>query len=375
MKTQFPRRRCARAASRVVLRCVCVTLTLVLSGCPAERDDRSNPSAQPAYRAPQATQAVLLDGTRGGDTIVVVGERGIALASRDGGQHWDQGQVPLRFTLTAVFMYDAQLGWAVGADATVLRTTDGGRSWSVQNTAPEEGTLLLDVWFADPSRGFAVGAYGTFLVTSDGGQTWTSRDFVAPPVRIGGPSSVVQADAAREADDTEGADIWEDIEGPLAFHLNRIAVASDGTLYIAAEAGHIFRSDDSGENWTVLPSPYEGSFFALLALEGDAVFAVGFEGHIFRSEDRGNSWTEIPSGTAATLTRSARLADGTVVVAGPDGTLLSSSDDARSFTLHGSADLIGTYALLGVDGDYLLVIGKDGVRRMAISEALGDAVQ
>ena len=83
-----------------------------------------------------------------------------------------------------------------------------------------------------------------------------------------------------------------------------IAVAIDpqGRLYIAGEAGHIFRSDDGGETWVTLPSPYDGSFFAVLPLGGESLLAVGLRGHVFRSDDGGTTWAEIESGTTATLT-------------------------------------------------------------------------
>ena len=61
------------------------------------------------------------------------------------------------------------------------------------------------------------------------------------PRRDGGDSW--QARAIREGDD---------------FHLNQLAAAADGTLYIAAEAGHLYRSDDGGVTWLALPSPYAG---------------------------------------------------------------------------------------------------------------------
>ena len=46
---------------------------------------------------------------------------------------------------------------------------------------------------------------------------------------------------------------------------------SDGTMYIAAEAGSFYRSDDGGENWITLATPYEGSYFGVLALESEPV--------------------------------------------------------------------------------------------------------
>jgi photosystem II stability/assembly factor-like uncharacterized protein len=354
----------------------------MLLGCvlgTARADDVADPVAQPAYIAPLAARALLLDAARGGALIVVVGERGIALASRDDGASWEQGQVPVRSTLTGVHMHDDELGFAVGHDAVILRTRDGAKTWELLAYEPDERTPLLDVWFADASRGYAVGAYGKFLATSDGGDSWEARDFVAPPrAAEGGVPAAVQAEADLEALEGDEGEIWEDTEGPLDYHLNQIVAAPGGRLYIAAEAGHLFRSDDGGATWSTLPSPYDGSFFGVLPLGSEGLLAVGLRGHVFRSDDGGATWTGLESGTTATLNQSLRLADGTVLVGGLAGTLLESRDGAQSFTLHERPDRLGTSALMEVDGGQLLLVGEavareGGVRRMTLEEALGGA--
>jgi photosystem II stability/assembly factor-like uncharacterized protein len=344
---------------------------LCASGLAAGAEDPADPVAQPAYQAPLAHRALLLDGARAGGVIVAVGERGIALASHDDGQSWTQGEVPVRSTLTGVHMHDDKLGWAVGHDAVILRTRDGGATWELLDYQPDELTPLLDVWFADATRGYAVGAYGKFLATSDGGDTWEPRDFVAPPAaEPAGQPGAVQADAELEMGEGDEEEIWEDTEGPLDYHMNQIVATPEGRLYIAGEAGHIFRSDDGGETWVTLPSPYDGSFFAVLPLGGESLLAVGLRGHVFRSDDGGTTWAEIESGTTATLTSGLRLDENTVLVGGLAGTLLESRDGGRTFTLHERPDRLGTSVLMTAGGGHLLLVGEGGARRMTIAESL-----
>ena len=119
--------------------------------------------------------------------------------------------MPTRALLTAVHMHDERIGFAVGHDAVILRTGDGGESWRLVHYAPEEERPLLDVWFRDERTGFAVGAYGYFLSTGNGGDTWTSR-------------------AVSEDD----------------FHLNALVPAGPDRLFLAAEGGVAYRSDDGG---------------------------------------------------------------------------------------------------------------------------------
>ena len=130
-----------------------------------------------------------------GSRLVVVGARGHVLVSTDDGASWTQAEVPTRVLLTAVHMHDERTGWAVGHDAVILRTNDGGATWSMVHQAPEEELPLLDVWFRDARTGFAVGAYGYFLATEDAGETWTPRTISANDfhlnalVPVAGPAS------------------------------------------------------------------------------------------------------------------------------------------------------------------------------------------
>ena len=286
--------------------------------------------AAPAVEAPLAVESLLLDGAVAGARLVVVGERGHILTSTDDGASWRQARVPTRALLTAVHMHDEHLGFAVGHDAVILRTGDGGETWRMVHHAPEEERPLLDVWFRDERTGFAVGAYGYFLATGDGGDTWTAR-------------------AVSEDD----------------FHLNALAPAGGGRLFIAAEAGVAYRSDDGGDTWRALPSPYAGSWFGALALDEDRVLLLGLRGRLFRSEDAGESWTRVATATNATLTSAVPLKPGAVLITGLEGTLLTSFDGGRSVSTAQLASRQGISAVLPLARGGVLLIGESGVRRLS----------
>ena len=284
---------------------------------------------EPAAMARLADRSLLLDVAAADGNLVVVGERGHILRSSDNGNSWQQVAVPVQATLTAVYFEDRNLGWAVGHDSAILRTTNGGESWELVNWAPEEESPLLDVWFSDAENGFAVGAYGSFYRTSDGGITWTF----------------------------EPISEWD-------FHLHHVARATDLRMYMAAEAGMIYRSDDGGETWAELPSPYEGSFFGTLPLDGDSVLLFGLQGHLFRSDDAGESWSPIETGTTAMLTDAVRLDDGRIVISGLGGTILVSSDGGSTFALVPQPDRRGISSIIETADGELLMVGEFGVKRM-----------
>jgi photosynthesis system II assembly factor YCF48-like protein len=68
---------------------------------------------------------------------------------------------------------DANHGWAVGYDGTIVATTDGGATWTAQTS----GTTNTLIWvsFVDANHGWAVGEFGTIVATTDGGASWTAQ--------------------------------------------------------------------------------------------------------------------------------------------------------------------------------------------------------
>ncbi len=326
--------RCS-ASSRPRVRRLTGAVSLLAAGllAAAALGSGNEPAAQRAVKAPLAPRSLLLDVSSRDGQLVAVGERGHVLVSRDAGASWTQADVPTRALLTGVFMQDRQLGWAVGHDEVVLRTRDGGLSWERVHHAPEQERPLLDVWFADARRGLAVGAYGSLLATSDGGDTWEQRP----------------------------------VHGQDDFHLNCLAAGGDGALYLAAEAGHLYRSDDGGVTWRPLPSPYQGSFFGLLPLTDGSLLAFGLRGHLYRSPDRGQSWQRLETGTEATLTAALELGPGRFVVAGLAGTLLWSDGTNGTMRRQDLPGRRGVLALARADDRSLLLFGEGGAQRAEIA--------
>jgi len=328
---------------------------LVGSAVSAELDPR-DAANKPAEIAPLAASSLLLDLARAGKRLVAVGERGHVLLSDDEGATWRQAKaVPTRTMLTAVFFVDDEYGWAVGHDETILNTVDGGETWTRSHFAPEAQQPLLDLWFANRVSGVAVGAYGAYLTTNDGGRTWASTRF-SPP----GRTPTHDGEAA-----PSGEEGFEEL--PPDYHLNRI-VGVGNRLYIAAEGGQLYRSENRGASWVTLPSPYEGSFFGLVPIRGEGLLAFGLRGHLFRSADAGQTWTRLESHTTAMLTDGVAINDLRVVIGGLAGVLLVSGDAGETFRLTQQEDRKGISAVLPGPAGTVIVAGEGGVRTLRLDE-------
>ena len=68
------------------------------------------------------------------------------------------------------FLADKERGFAVGADNTILATTDGGFTWRPQ-FAPSD-VNFSDVFVRNKHNAFIVGARGTVLFTDNSGKEW-----------------------------------------------------------------------------------------------------------------------------------------------------------------------------------------------------------
>lgn len=330
---------------------------------------------QPALVAPLAEKSLLLDVIAyNGSGFVAVGERGHIMLSADGRQWRQSANVPVRSTLTRVTNFGRRL-WAVGHDAVILSSMDGGETWFTQHFDPEGDDLdptaqgpLLDILFVNPNKGIAVGAYGRFMTTEDGGINWTVErlsgrvtseaiDWVAMAREQLGDDELAEDEIGS---DEEALDVLD--RGCYELdecHLNAIIDLGNDRLMIAAERGYGFRSRDRGDTWQAFRFPYPGSMFGLVE-QGNCVLAFGLRGHVQKSCDFGNRWQELAPEGEQTLLGGHVTEDGRVVLVGSGATRVTIEPDG---SISRTADRLGSdYSEVVVDGDELILVGENGVR-------------
>jgi len=86
--------------------------------------------------------------------------------TEDGGNSWTRRFLNYDYMLSIVFQTQ-EIGWIVGSNGVILKTTDGGINWGRQLCPTVQN--LCSAFFISPMTGWVVGNYGTILKTTDGG--------------------------------------------------------------------------------------------------------------------------------------------------------------------------------------------------------------
>ncbi len=316
-------------------------------------------NAKAATESTLASKSLLLDiALIGKEKVVAVGQHGHILLSDDGEQ-WQQANVPVQSTLTSVYFFNEKLGWAVGHDATILHTQDGGQNWNIQQYLPELEKPLFDIFFKNPQQGIAVGAYGQVFRSEDGGNSWSSefhQEFLSPD----------DIDYLEEIKAEDEVAYLDEISFILP-HFNGL-VQEGRTLYLLGEIGLLAKSNDYGMTWQPFDNFYQGSFFALARTQKGSLLVSGLRGHVFRSIENGAIWDEIDTDTTALLNDIVFASNDRIFVLGNNGMLLMSTDDGESFSQRVQKD--GKTLIAGVwFKEQLLAVSDVGIKVVDLPEA------
>jgi len=198
--------------------------------------------------------------------------------------------------LRGVSAVSPQVAWASGANGTLLRTVDGGATWT--KLAPPAGAEKLDFRDIDAfsdrvAYALSIGSGDTSRIykTSDGGATWTLQFANTDP------KVFLDAMAFRDADrgfafsdsvdgrfvilaTSNGGSTWERIpadrlpaalpdEGAFAASGTNVAVIGSN-VWIGTTKSRVLRSTDEGRSWTVVQTPLDTG-------EATGIFSIAFK--------------------------------------------------------------------------------------------------
>ncbi len=123
------------------------------------------------------------EGTLGGMKMDLHKNRtNILLTTTSAGKSWikTENNPPL-FVMDMEYL-DNDLAFVCGENS-IYRTTDGGKTWQMVYTQDLAREGFRDLYFTDRRYGFAVNAKGDVIRSSDGGHTWSSQSLTRDRLR------------------------------------------------------------------------------------------------------------------------------------------------------------------------------------------------
>jgi photosystem II stability/assembly factor-like uncharacterized protein len=278
-----------------------------------------------------------------GDTIFAgVGYRGI-YRSLDNGTSWSPANSGIQTEhIAAIVRSGATL---IAAGSNYLYRSTNGRTWFLINNV---------FWAASGMAAFGpnifAGGFQGLIRSTDGGQTWSSRidvPFIGSIDRLtsfaydgatlyastisspgSGGSGVVRS--------TDGGTTWQ----PASSGIERVGVQQvilDGTTLVAAapDKGALL-SPNGGASWTrsVEGIPYGGNV-RVLANRAEILYAGAQGDGVYRSDDYGVSWSWISGDLSVTLgneTVFSLITEDSLLLAGTGHGVFRSTDDGASWS-------------------------------------------
>jgi photosystem II stability/assembly factor-like uncharacterized protein len=183
------------------------------------------------------------------------GTRSTVIRSVDGGATWSVDSIAngSMFDLRAIHATSDRIAHVAATAGRIWKTTDGGKSWSLKYQAADTSMFLDAIVFRDDKEGMALGdpMGGRFvlLVTHDGGEHWSEAPPASRPMARDG-------EAAFAASGTSLV-----LAGPV-----------HGWIGTGGSVARVFRTEDGGRSW----NPRDAGISGGAASRG--VFSVAFTG-------------------------------------------------------------------------------------------------
>ena len=243
---------------------------------------------------------------------IAVGDSGTILKTNNGGNSWTQVSISVKKYLRDVVYQNTNTLYIAGDAGNILKSNNGGTSWTIQtsnSTAP-----LSSIDFLNDTLGIAVGGNGTILRTHDAGITWTK------------------------------------ISSPTIFILNKVRFGDKNYVYAVGSNGTILRSKNTGLNWDIISNSSSASLNGLEIIHDSCVYISGGNGLVLKSTDRLNHMVALPQITNNWLKNIHCFNEGKCLAAGITGTLIKAWGD-----MDWSTNLQGVYE----DVEDAFIINKD----------------
>ena len=253
------------------------------------------------------------------------------LKTVDGGRTWSEQEVGLTNINESIHFVDESHGWIVGSRGGIAHSTDGGESWTPQTSGTDN--RLKNISFVDDTLGWAVGEY-TILYTRNGGQLW------------------------------QGAGIH------YGSRFNAVTFQTKKNGWVVGSGGIIFHTINGGSTWTSVSSPTTEDLSDILFIDPTKGWIVGKNGIILCTEDGGTTWGIQRSNTTRALQALSFTNDNTGWVVGSGGTVLHTTDGGQTWTQLFVPANATLYTVHFIDGNSGWIFGAGGVFLQTVNSGI-----
>ncbi|TDF86624.1 YCF48-related protein [Pseudomonas sp. H9] len=250
-----------------------------------------------------------------------VGNDGVVLHSSDAGVSWRKQLDGRQIGALLVAHYEALASAQPGNEHWAQWVAEGQRLVAQSADKP-----FLDVWFANDRLGFVVGVFNLILRTEDGGQSWTPmQDRTDNPQAFHLNAIASTGDALYIAGEQGLLLKWDDarqrfkaLQTPYQGSYFGV-VGKPGEVLAYGLAGNVVRSSDGGQHWSPVPSGLPVSITAaLLDAQGQyALFTQAGQGLISQMGAQPLHWSQREG--LPPVADAVQAADGSLVVVGSHG--------------------------------------------------------
>lgn len=245
---------------------------------------------------------------------------GVIQRTTDGGVTWTDKQVGSTTShFLGIDFANALTGWAAG-DAEqsfnhgmIYGTKDGGTTWTLQWEGGPDLDQLYDVAALTTKVAVAVGNANTLLRTTNGGATWTEPVHSAGSVFLGvdfvGKVGYVVGNGSKVLQSRDGGVTWTDVSPTLPFSasLEDASFISGGKIgWVVGWDGEVLKTTNGGRSWIEQGFGVESGLNVLSvdAIDANTAWISGYnngDNYVARTTDGGATWVEeaIPQSFAA----------------------------------------------------------------------------
>lgn len=253
-----------------------------------------------------------------------VGHGGVILHSSDGGKTWEKQYDGYRFGTEGLAYYKEQS--AANPDSEVLKFLIGEMEYAIDQGADKP---FFKVYFLNESVGYAFGAYGIMVRTEDGGKSWTHAmhnvendnfyhlfDYTMMDngnFLLNGEAGLIFNASVTD----QYAKLIENTpyEGSFFTSVN----AKDGSVVLGGLRGFAFVSHDYGETWTEVKKPATGSIVDSVLLSDGRLVLVTVTGDVLVSNDSGDTFSSANTPKVGPIFAVEDAGNGQLLVGGPRG--------------------------------------------------------